>query len=281
MSETPLIHHDKSLFLPLIDQLLIRKDWPIAFSSDSPTSEYTHPCIRLVVFSKSKAHVKLSNAFKCYQYIARPGEMAVILPSGYFNHWAVREEHSTFQCIFWENHVRLLYGGEDGVYWYHTFAPISPSGQLCLQALSHLSPKDQKQPQALHLLKTIYHILHDQLLNDVPHTITRAMETYHAIQEYLSENFHSSMTNRESVARALKLSPQHVSRLFKQFGDDNFNSRLKKLRLNYAMNLLSRNKVPLGQIADRSGFTSAGHFIREFRKLMGITPGAYRHRHYQ
>jgi AraC-like DNA-binding protein len=277
MNETPLIHHDKSLFLPLIEQLLDRKDWPVAFSSDSPTSEYTHPCIRLVVVNKNKAHIKLSRAFKYYQYIANPGEMAVIFPSGHFNHWAVKQEHSTFQCIFWETHVRLLYGGEDCVYWYHTFAPISSCGYLSLQALSQMSPKDQNRPQTLHLLKTIYHILYDQLLSDVPHTITQAMETYHSIQEYLSGNYHSSMTNRESVARALNLSPQHVSRLFKEFGDEGFNSRLKKLRLDYALNLLSQNKLSLDEIAARSGFTSTGYFIREFRKTLGFTPGAYRH----
>jgi AraC family transcriptional regulator len=47
-------------------------------------------------------------------------------------------------------------------------------------------------------------------------------------------------------------------------------------RLKSAMAMLAIGKLPLSEIAHRSGFSSQASFNRAFRRATGMTPGDYR-----
>jgi AraC-like DNA-binding protein len=46
-----------------------------------------------------------------------------------------------------------------------------------------------------------------------------------------------------------------------------------------AQELLIRSREPLAQIALRCGLSDQSHFTRVFRRLVGVTPGAWRRQH--
>lgn len=51
---------------------------------------------------------------------------------------------------------------------------------------------------------------------------------------------------------------------------------LKRLRIQMACRALAGSREPITDIALRCGFSDQSHFTREFRRVAGITPGAYR-----
>jgi len=43
-----------------------------------------------------------------------------------------------------------------------------------------------------------------------------------------------------------------------------------------AVSLLRVAQIPVGEVADEVGFSTAAHFVATFRATMGVTPGAMR-----
>jgi AraC-like DNA-binding protein len=56
---------------------------------------------------------------------------------------------------------------------------------------------------------------------------------------------------------------------------------LIQLRINRAATLLRNSQDPITEIAFRAGFNDSNYFSRQFRKLTGVSPRAYRHQHLQ
>ncbi len=101
-----------------------------------------------------------------------------------------------------------------------------------------------------------------------------ARHTWLLLREYLREHFTEELS-RESVAHHFKLHPGHVSRLFREHGE-NFGDMLQRLRIERARELLDGTGLSIKEIAERCGFHSAGYFIKAFRRESGTTPGASR-----
>jgi len=50
----------------------------------------------------------------------------------------------------------------------------------------------------------------------------------------------------------------------------------RRLRIEWAAHALLREDAPVADVALRAGFADQSHFTRFFRRLMGVTPHAYR-----
>lgn len=144
--------------------------------------------------------------------------------------------------------------------------------QAVLEALTLLAGTDQYQLKASLLLKTLIHITYEQLEDDQPTHTTKAYNTFQHALNHISYNFNKPI-NRESVAAELRITPQHLSRLFKSYSETNFNVTLKKMRLHFAMELVQSGFYSVNEIAERSGFINTGYFIKEFKKMFNSTPG--------
>lgn len=71
-----------------------------------------------------------------------------------------------------------------------------------------------------------------------------------------------SPTSLERLARrTLGISPQQL---------------LQRLRLEHAVFLITQTPMSMGDIAAECGFYDQSSFTRQFRKVLGLTPGAYR-----
>ena len=51
---------------------------------------------------------------------------------------------------------------------------------------------------------------------------------------------------------------------------------LQRLRLEHAVRLLSSTSMTAGEVASACGFYDQSSFTRQFRSVLGLTPGAYR-----
>jgi len=79
-----------------------------------------------------------------------------------------------------------------------------------------------------------------------------------------------------SVAERVGLTPNYVSRIFKQLTGKNFNAYLTDIRMEKGKQLLSETHLRVKDISEQIGYSNSYYFIRLFREHTGTTPGAFR-----
>lgn len=67
----------------------------------------------------------------------------------------------------------------------------------------------------------------------------------------------------------------HLSRVFSQYEKDTIEQYVIKLRIEKAKELLTYKDKNISEVAYKLGYTSAAHFSRQFKKLVGISPSKY------
>jgi AraC-like DNA-binding protein len=100
-------------------------------------------------------------------------------------------------------------------------------------------------------------------------------KVFHNICLYLQLNFHFPLT-RDGVADHFRLSPNHVSRLFRRHGLTRFVDYLTYVRLDRAKYLLRHHNLTVDEVARSCGFADTGYFCRIFKRKLKVTPTAYR-----
>ena len=103
---------------------------------------------------------------------------------------------------------------------------------------------------------------------------TRLQKVINFIQKDLSRK----VTLRE-MARSVNLSPTHLRALFKSEIGMTPVQYQKKLRLLEAKTLLESTFLNVQEIMVQVGLSDDSHFVRDFKKLYGLTPAQYRTRH--
>lgn len=79
-----------------------------------------------------------------------------------------------------------------------------------------------------------------------------------------------------TLAVLVNLSPSRFRHLFKQETGSSPAQYLKDLRLRKAELMLRTTFLSVKQLLKKVGLGSNAHFVRDFRKLHGMTPTAYR-----
>jgi len=93
--------------------------------------------------------------------------------------------------------------------------------------------------------------------------------------EYLDAHFAENVTLSE-LSDIASLSEFHFLRVFRSTVGLPPHAYLIQRRINYARDLLSQS-LPIAQVSLETGFVDQSHFTRWFKKIVGITPGQYRH----
>jgi two-component system response regulator YesN len=100
----------------------------------------------------------------------------------------------------------------------------------------------------------------------------------HVVQkagEYLHTHFREKI-NIQDVARAVYLSPCHLSKVFKQELGCTIMEFLTKIRIEEAKRMLRDPQYSVIQVANALGFKDPGYFTKVFKRSEGITPSQYR-----
>jgi two-component system, response regulator YesN len=78
------------------------------------------------------------------------------------------------------------------------------------------------------------------------------------------------------LASNFDLSPQYISKMFKNKYGMNFIDYITEKRLNYAKHLLRTTTVSIGEVGSMSGYTDINYFCKIFKKSTGMTPKRFR-----
>jgi AraC family transcriptional regulator of arabinose operon len=84
-----------------------------------------------------------------------------------------------------------------------------------------------------------------------------------------------------TLAALVNLSPSRFRHLFKQETRSSPAQYLKDYRLRKAGTMLRTTFLTVKQILKQVGLGSNAHFVRDFRKLHGMTPTAYRRKYWR
>ncbi len=127
------------------------------------------------------------------------------------------------------------------------------------------------------------------LLKSAVITVVRSAETAEKPKEtgmaplvrsviaYINMHYDSVITN-ETVAGAFHFNSTYLNRIFKLHTGSSLHAFLLSRRIAAAMEMLSSQNLPVGEVAEKCGFGSLHHFTKTFRKRTGMTPSQYRNR---
>ncbi|MDD9271207.1 helix-turn-helix domain-containing protein [Paenibacillus sp. GCM10023248] len=96
-----------------------------------------------------------------------------------------------------------------------------------------------------------------------------------SVMDLIHAHYDSELT-LEQCALQLNYSTHYIRRMFRKETGMNFSDYLSGYRHDMAKSWLSGTEMKITEIAERLQYTNAQNFIRQFRKLEGMTPGQYR-----
>ncbi len=93
--------------------------------------------------------------------------------------------------------------------------------------------------------------------------------------EYSNKNFNKNIT-LELAASEVGLSPQYLSKIFKEKCGINFIDYITKKRMEYARELLEGDSKNIKEVSRLAGYEDSNYFCRIFKKETGLNPKQYR-----
>lgn len=100
------------------------------------------------------------------------------------------------------------------------------------------------------------------------------LERLNAIFSYIESHYIEGVT-LEEIAKHIGFSPYYFSRFFKKNTGQTFMQFLNEYRINQAKYILGHEKVPMIEVAERSGFNSVKTFHHVFKEQVGLSPLKY------
>lgn len=93
------------------------------------------------------------------------------------------------------------------------------------------------------------------------------------VRQYIEEHFAESVT-LHTLAQHVALSPYYLLRVFRtEVGMPPY-TYLESVRIRHTQRLIKAGK-PLAEVAAEAGFSSQSHMTRQFKNIIGVTPGQY------
>ena len=96
-----------------------------------------------------------------------------------------------------------------------------------------------------------------------------------SIMRWIEEHYHEEVS-LELLAEELHLSPNYISRVFRQETGSGIKDYLTARRIKQACRLLETTNRPVEQIGYEVGFDNHSYFIQLFKRVVGTTPLKYR-----
>ncbi len=96
---------------------------------------------------------------------------------------------------------------------------------------------------------------------------------------YMEQHYIEPLTI-EQMARVVHLSPSTLFRAFRQVMGRPPVDYLIRLRIGKAAQLLRRPSLRVSEVSEAAGFNDSNYFTRQFTRIMGVSPCAYRQQHW-
>ncbi len=213
--------------------------------------------------------------------ILLPGD-AVFVPPNCWNKPSWDTDCSVLSMLFGRRQLGLSMvhkrAGEESFYDIQKYSVQTSSGfaiDNILEALNALSRESPKKPMDKLLLKALLEYSCMLLKRPESETHNRVQDLYQGICIYIQENFHLNIT-RDSIAMRFNVSPNHLSRLFRQQGHMTLADYITWVRVDRAKFMLKKYNFKLAEVALRCGYKEVNYFCRVFKKKTGKTPSQYK-----
>jgi len=106
----------------------------------------------------------------------------------------------------------------------------------------------------------------------------RALERLQPLFDHL-ENHYGESIQVQGAARTCGMSESHFMSFFKRVTGQSFMAYLNHCRIERAQALLVTTERPMSAISQETGFCDQSYFGTVFRRLVGMTPAAYRRKY--
>lgn len=192
----------------------------------------------------------------------------------------------TVGCSFSQNvlHETCLKGQRDYSYIFAGTEPVALHGNAqmgnrvrTLLEMMRNALQEPDCPDRLYLALVLHYI--ERGYNAKLHAAARPQnDTVERICAYLAANYTQKLTLSE-VAAQFYLSPYYLSRLFRRVTGQSIVDYINNQRIEAAQHLLEETTLSINAVAEQTGFSTAAHFRRVFRELLGVGPQQYRKDH--
>ncbi|HTG01096.1 MAG TPA: AraC family transcriptional regulator [Nitrospirota bacterium] len=95
------------------------------------------------------------------------------------------------------------------------------------------------------------------------------------VVSYIEQNLWTPL-ELDELAKQAHLSKFHFCRTFKRYTGLNPMKYVAALRIDRAKELLKQQDISVSNVASKVGFRDLSNFIRQFKKVTGVTPSRYR-----
>lgn len=104
-------------------------------------------------------------------------------------------------------------------------------------------------------------------------------KTMLAVLDYISDHLHERILI-EDLAEAVSRTAPYISRMFRREMEMPVSEYITRKKIEAAANMLQFSDFSALDISNYLGFSSQSYFIKQFRRLIGLTPKEYRSRFY-
>lgn len=110
-------------------------------------------------------------------------------------------------------------------------------------------------------------------------TVTRSNTGVDSVKRIIDEGFTRTDFNIATLCSNVGISHPHLIRLFKEKYNITLIKYLNQKRIEYACNLLATTDLSVKSVAFSSGFSDELHFMKTFKKQMGVSALKYKNTH--
>lgn len=208
------------------------------------------------------------------------GDMLYLAPNCW-NKPDFQAESSVVSLLFGKKHIGFSLvsrkTGKHNAYDTQKDHVIMPNGyaiESILSALNTLNKEQHKSPMDQYLICALLTYTQTILKNPVE-IKQKSLNTFQNICIYIQKNYQENI-DRNSLATIFNLSPNHLSRIFRQDGHMKLADYINWVRLDRAKFMLRNYPLKLDEIAFRCGYNDVNYFCRIFKHKIGRTPTEYR-----
>jgi len=153
--------------------------------------------------------------------------------------------------------------------------------KINVQEHFHRLNSEKGMPRMLALFEVLHELSKSkkgEMLSKLAYSKPQKEKDTHAINavfEFIMQHFHEPI-KLEQVSELACMSTTAFCRFFKRRTRTTFTHFVNKVRIGNACRLLLDEQLQVAEIAYASGFQNVSNFNRQFKQIMGNTPGEYR-----
>lgn len=273
-------------------------DLPIAVYLGAPNagrpkyrrSEY-HPEVEISQVVKGSITMQIGGVTHTFH----KGDIFIITPNTVHSRRDYSDDHNYRTIVFSTDAIRMppehffqkefVQPLSDGRL---TMPAVLQPGHPCYDAVStqmeqldacRIYEKDYKQKRLSVLMSICLGLMpHCQIASEEKPLLDPGNEAVKLCMRYI-HNHHGEKLTLQTIADYCHLHPNYLCSVFKQYTGETAFEYLTRFRVEAAASLLTKEDLPIGKVAELSGFRSECLFYKKFKQIMGITPNAYKKQH--